>query len=225
MAVKFIEHNEVDATTTEISGENKVTAKLLFTEKEATVPISSIEQLLFRQLDNANQIMACTGILVGDTWYGDRPDDGAYTDPFNNRVLIRGESTGTSPVGGVTRFLYNEGWQGNTIVLERWDSDPVDLFVRTVGGISVNQQLQPSRVENTTLNGQPAKNYVFELGGTSVRFQNEEHIDLTINGKSIYTDKLPRIAFENSLGTFGVEGVGADDTIQRLEELTNLEPL
>lgn len=214
--VNLLEKVEIDGTTVTFN-DNVLKSKLLFTDKEATVPSNSIEQFLFRELDNSNSIMACTGILVGGTWYGDRPDDGVYTNPFTSQVITRG-----NPPPEKVAFLMKETWQGNQIQLVRWSVNQPTLIVRKMGGVSGSDtEYQPTQVIDTTLNGQPAKHYVYDLGSASVRFQQQEEMDITLDGVEYSTNSLPRLAYEDSLGTFGVEGLSVDDVKNELASLND----
>lgn len=209
MTIVVITNKDLDAKTS-VEKNQKLTSNLVFTEKEATVPSNTVTQFLFRELDNSNQIMACTGIQVDGVWYGDGPDDVNYTNPFTSQVLTRG-----NPVAEKSAFIMKEDWSGNTIQFIRWDAEnPPKLTINRIGGVlGSGLEQQPDRVTETTLNGQPAKHYIFSVGNISVRFQEEEEFDIVLNGVH-YAGAMPRLAFENSLGTFGWEASNAESVLQ-----------
>lgn len=93
--------NDLDEKTVNIV-EQKVVAEqtqdtntVQFTEQLKEVEISQISHLVFSEINqdknSSNKIVVCTGWKIGDKYYGDRPDDGKYINPFTGEELTKGE--------------------------------------------------------------------------------------------------------------------------------------
>lgn len=212
--MKVVQEINTDGLTITINGD-KLSSNVIFTDKEATVPTNQVSNLVFRQLQNSNKIMVCTGIEVGGKWYGDRPDNGEYINPFTGETLYEGEK----PLEKV-QFLYKEGWNGNTIEIVRWTSGTPSLEIKQIGGVHNEDYVlvNPNEVVDTTINGDPAKTYIYHLGSTSVRFQDTEELDFKLDNFEHHR-LFPRIATNNSLGVFGVEAIDDNDLHMVIDSL------
>ena len=82
--VTVIVEADLDNQTVNVSDDHKVGSMFLLTSQEVTIPANQIQNLIFRKSKNSNYPMFCTGYQVGDDWYGDRPDDGVWLNPFEN---------------------------------------------------------------------------------------------------------------------------------------------
>ena len=82
--VTVIVEADLDNQTVNVSDDHKVGSMFLLTSQEVTIPTRQIENLIFRKAKNSNFPMFCTGYQVGNDWYGDRPDDGIWLNPFEN---------------------------------------------------------------------------------------------------------------------------------------------
>lgn len=82
--VTVIVEADLDNQTVNVSDDHKVSSMFLLTSQEITIPANQIQNLIFRKSKNSNFPMFCVGYQVGNDWYGDRPDDGIWLNPFEN---------------------------------------------------------------------------------------------------------------------------------------------
>lgn len=88
MAIKkviVIAEEDLDQHTIGVTEENKVRSSFVLTD-ETCIKGNS---LLFRKTDNCNALMVCTGYFNGKYWVGDRPGDGEWFNPFDNKYYRR----------------------------------------------------------------------------------------------------------------------------------------
>lgn len=90
--IKICCDTDLDGTTVR-EGQGKVHSKLLLTSKTVVVDASDVTNLIFRQTNNSNALMLCTGYQIGEDWHGDRVGDGVWSNPFDGKKYQR---TGTN---------------------------------------------------------------------------------------------------------------------------------
>lgn len=190
------------------------TNTIQFTGNGITVDTSQISELVFRQIDQnknpSNRIMLCTGVKVGDEWYGDRPDRGSYLNPFTNETI----EDNTPVEVHQAQFLYKENPNGNTIEIIGFtenDAAPI-LSVSEYGNKespNPDEVLTPTEVIDVLLQGKPAKAYKYTLPEGLVRNQSKEHLKWHLSGREYETDDLPRLNPQSDPA--GVFGYIADD--------------
>lgn len=226
MATKIcITVDNLDKDTVQVV-EGKVVAKqtedtntIQFTGNGITVDTSQISELVFREIDqnknSSNKLMLCTGLKVGDEWYGDRPDRGSYLNPFTNETI----EDNTPVEVHQAQFLYKENPNGNTIELVGVPDNYVpQLKVYLYGDkVGTGTKLDPVEIREVLLNGRPAKNYKYNLGEVSVRNQDKETLQWDFDGQSFSTTELPRLNPTNEpLGIFGYVGNTQSDVIKQM---------
>lgn len=80
----------VDGKTTQMEPNGDVKANLVFSDKYKVFPVADITEVCIREPTNANTLSVITGVKVAGKWYGDRPDDGKYINPFTGEELTKG---------------------------------------------------------------------------------------------------------------------------------------
>lgn len=68
---------------------DKVESKFLLAQEHQVVNPSTITNLIFRKGVNSNFPMFCTGYETDGEWYGDRPGDGIWINPFDGKHYER----------------------------------------------------------------------------------------------------------------------------------------
>lgn len=199
--MKVAQDIDVDNKTTEVK-DNKIVSKLILTDREAIVPVSAISHLIFRETDNCDYPMLCTGILVNGVWYGDRPDDGQFTNPFTGQVVTVGNSAPR------VALRVEETYSGVQIVFENWGKDP-KLTRFYIQGVLAEA---PRLVSST--NG----TYVYRISSTRMAFSNQIYCMFHFNNQTneYYESNMPRVKFENSLGHYEYSGTSVDEVISQL---------
>lgn len=82
--VTVIVEADLDNQTVNVSDDHKVGSMFLLASQAITIQPTSLRNLIFRKSKNSNFPMFCTGYQYVDDWYGDRPDDGVWLNPFEN---------------------------------------------------------------------------------------------------------------------------------------------
>lgn len=202
----ILQDTDLDHSTARLNDKNQVIAVTKFTDKEVTVPANQITNLLFRGLESSNRSMVCTGVELGGQWYGDRPDDGAYIDALDGmKIKYFGE-----PPAVKTQFIVKEGYQGLDIYITNIDDQP--NFSVAIQGIG-NQGHNWKREETV-------KGYHLHSNSVRMAFSESLGVELFLPDGSHYTAEVPRKEFNNSLGTYMFEAVGANNLHGILDQFT-----
>lgn len=194
-----IQYVDVDNNTTEIK-DKLLKSNFILTDREATVPINSIQQLIFRETENCNYPMVCTGILVDNVWYGDRPDEGKFTNPFTGQVITVGNPT--------PELILQEDWSGLKLILNNWNSD---LRVQQFGNGNVGG-LQPANLIQESDN-----NYVYKLSSVAVNYQDETELHIRFSDNIHRMAYVNRTNFENGLSAFALTGTTVEEILSKFQ--------
>ena len=194
-----IQDIDVDNNTTEIKN-NSLKSNLILTDREATVPISAIQQLIFRETENCNYPMVCTGILVDNVWYGDRPDEGKFTNPFTGQVITVGNPT--------PELILQEDWSGLKLILNNWNSE---LKVQEFGVLNIGG-LQPADLIQESDN-----NYVYQLSSAAITFQDEIELHIRFSDNIHRMAYVNRTNFEDGLSAFALTGTTVEEILSKFQ--------
>ena len=204
--VTVIVEADLDKQTVNISDENKVGSMFLLTPQEVTIPANQIQNLIFRKSKNSNYPMFCTGYQVGNDWYGDRPDDGVWINPFEN--MHKYQRTGETDVRYTpepsedkpNRLIVKETYSGVQVIVESKNDD--------LGSLPL--------LENVTYNGNnlgevsawealpDATGFFVQTSATVLSIQNSATLEFTYN-EHRYRVTLPKVADDGGAGTFAIE--------------------
>lgn len=129
--VTVIIENDLDNRTVVVNGDKKVRSTFMMTSEELTVPTSQLSQLIFRKADNSNALMFCTGYEKDGEWYGDRPSDGVWTNPFDGKDYERNDGVDSVYEEREFRFLamlaFEEKDSGVLVKVQTAQSDEFSL--------------------------------------------------------------------------------------------------
>lgn len=210
--ITVIQEMDLDEETIGVTEDNKVQSMFILTDQELTVAANVIQQFIFRKAKNSNYLMFSTGFQFDNEWYGDRPDDGVYKDPFTNKYYERKGNVVTEyvppkpdiqPVNKAA-LIFEETWQG------------VKVRLANLNGFDMGSV---PYLKNITYNGNnlgsanwvaEGNEFVFNSSTTAVNFQSVANVTFTYNGVK-YVGTLPKIADNGGLGTFAFYGKEADD--------------
>ncbi len=204
--VTVIVEADLDKQTVNISDENKVGSMFLLTPQEVTIPANQIQNLIFRKSKNSNYPMFCTGFQYNQEWYGDRPDDGVWINPFEN--MQKYQRTGETDVRYTpdtsedkpNRLIVKETYSGVQVIVESKNDDLSTL---------------PS-LENVTFQGNSLGNldswvalsdgggFYQQSSATVLSYQDSAILEFTYN-EHRYRVTLPKVADEGGAGTFAIE--------------------
>lgn len=165
MAVIIVQGGDLDDNTIKIiDGQTKpkdVRANVVFGEAEVQVQANIIQSFLFRRLENGNRLMVCTGFQYNDQWYGDRPDNGGYLNPFSGEIeLIGGKAIANK--AAIMWGLDNNGRRFLELVGAPMDFPRV-VNIDGVDGATGSYRMNPIAVNEVELNGQPALRLSYTL--------------------------------------------------------------
>lgn len=203
--MKVVQEMDIDSRTVEISEGNKLRSVFRLTNEEFTVPLNRNDiQLVFRTTENCNYPFVCTGIQYAGTWYGDRPDDGEFTNPITNEVI---RVQGTTPQ--LSLFQVVEGYQGLSVRLINF---PVEdkyrhIVFTKIGGVS-GGEVEPQVIEGM-VDGQQVQDVTYNLTNTLLAFSESIPVEFTMDGQT-YSAVIPRVNFDNGLGTYAFVEKTAD---------------
>lgn len=208
--IKVLQTTDVDNKTIlfkEEGGDMSLSSKLLLSDQELTVGSNNISTFVFRKTINCNYLMLCTGFLVGNTWYGDRPDDGNFTDPFTGKVMQRSNGEVSEYVPEVkSQFVIQETWQGLKLYLVNMPN----VFANKTP-VFTNFTYNGNRVEDTNNWIKESDNvYRFDSSNTYVNYQNVAKVTFTLDGTN-YSADIPKTADNNGLGIFTLQANGSDN--------------
>lgn len=215
MAIKVVQEIDIDERTLTVSESNpkKLQSVFLLTDKEATVPLNQIQQLIFRQTENCNYPMVCTGLQVGGKWYGDRPDNGEYINPFTNQVVQVGQ-----PEVPKKSIRFVETYQGIQVHLINWDASKLpDITFTQYAGISTDEYANWDQPDPEV------DNWVFQSSNTLMAFANSIEVryrkpDATIG---YYQANVPAIeARQDGTRTYGFEGLTEEEVLRHFQIVT-----
>ena len=206
--VTVILEDDLDKQTVNISDEHKVGSMFLLTPQEVTIPgnqISNLQNLIFRKSKNSNYPMFCTGFQSNQEWYGDRPDDGVWINPFEN--MQKYQRTGETDVPYTPtqedkphRFIVKETYSGVQVILESiYDYIGVipTLYDVTYNGNNLGEVSAWEASPDHTI-------FTVQTGTTVLSYQNSAVLEFTYYyGR--YRVILPKVADEGGAGTFAVE--------------------
>ena len=209
--VTVIVEADLDNQTVNVSDDHKVGSMFLLTSQAITIQPTSLRNLIFRKSKNSNYPMFCTGYQVGDDWYGDRPDDGIWINPFENNQKYK--RTGETDVRYTpdtpqpkpsedkpNRLILKETYSGVQVIVESKTDDLSSL---------------PS-LENVTYNGSnlgdlnswealsDESGFYVQSSATVLSYQSSAVLEFTYNEQR-YRVTLPKVADEGGVGTFAIE--------------------
>ena len=169
--VTLIVEADLDNQTVNVSDDHKVGSMFLLTPQEVTIPANQIQNLIFRKSQNSNFPMFCTGYQVGNDWYGDRPDDGIWLNPFeNNQKYQRTGEVDTRYVENLT--ITSVALQTN--MSDKPNPDELAFDVRFSDGYSttgyLNQSDLPSSVAEYNSRIANTQGTVTHSNGSSYKF-------------------------------------------------------
>lgn len=215
--MKIAQDINVDGITIVISEakdgtQPKMNSVLQFTNRELQVPPAQIQQLLFRELLNSNRIMVCTGFQYGNEWYGDRPDDGVFKNPFDNKNVWIDEKPKIQP-----KITVQETWQGVQLTFTGVPNDKQEFA--TLNELSWNNQVFDSTLRGRIVNSEVenAIDVQFESANTVVSYANEFRLTFKVNGKQ-YTVLLPKVNDTSGLGAFEIAGESFFDLLAEISD-------
>ena len=203
--VTMIAEADLDKQTVTISDENKVGSMFLLTPQEVTISAKQIQNLIFRKSKNSNYPMFCTGYQYNQEWYGDRPDDGVWINPFEN--MQKYQRTGETDVRYTSdpsedkpnRLILKETYSGVEIIVESKNDDLGSL----------------PQLTDVTYNGKNCGNldswevlndgsFYQKFYPTMLSFEFSAFLEFTYN-EHRYRVTLPKIAEDGVTGTFAIE--------------------
>ena len=203
--VTMIAEADLDKQTVTVSDENKVGSMFLLTPQECTVSARQIQNLIFRKSKNSNYLMFCTGFQYNQEWYGDRPDDGVWINPFENDQKY--QRTGETDVRYTpdpskdkpNRLILQETYSGVQVIVESRNDDLGSL----------------PQLTDVTYNMNPLGNLdSWEVFNDGSFYQKSTSTVLSFRAAAIlefiyneyrYRVILPKIAEEGAAGTFAIE--------------------
>lgn len=196
--MKIAQDIDVDGKTVVVEGQ-KLQSNLVFSDRELIVPGEAIQQLIFRQPINSNAIMMCTGFQHNNEWYGDRPDDGVFQDPFSGKTLKRDNgvvSEYTPPVRA--QFIIEETWSGLVLRLKNtgFTTETVPVFT--------NFNYNGSGIGDITWEKENDTTLVSNLSFTAVSYTDPVSVSLTIDGIA-HNLSMPKVADNGGPATFMIE--------------------
>lgn len=202
--VTVIVKADLDKQTVNISDENKVGSMFLLTPQEVTIPANQIQGLIFRKAKNSNYPMFCTGFQYNSEWYGDRPDDGIWVNPFEN--MQKYQRTGNDNVEYVAptptknlKFSIVETYQGVHVRVENstytTDNPPPIKAILYNGG---NNLGTPSWVED---NGA----LVWQSSSTVLSFTQDVSVQVDFTNGRQYQGTIERTSNNGGAGTYTLE--------------------
>lgn len=203
--VTVIVEADLDKQTVNISGENKVGSMFLLTPQEVTIPANQIQNLIFRKSKNSNYPMFCTGFQYNQEWYGDRPDDGVWINPFEN--MQKYQRTGETDVRYTpepsedkpNRLILKETYSGVQVIVESKNDDLGSLPQLT--DVTYNGNNLGNLDSWKALND---GSFYQQSSATVFSYQSSATLEFTYN-EHRYRVTLPKVADEGGAGTFAVE--------------------
>lgn len=207
--VTVIVEADLDNQTVNVSDDHKVGSMFLLTSQEVTIPVDQIQNLIFRKSKNSNYPMFCTGYRSGDDWYGDRPDDGVWLNPFENNQKY--QRTGETDVRYTpdtpqpepsedkpNRLIVKETYSGVRIIVETKTDDLGSLPTLTDVTFQGNNLGEVS--------GWEYEGGVFFVQTSTMVLssKNSSVLEFTYNDHR-YRVTLPKVADNGGAGTFAVE--------------------
>lgn len=196
--MKIAQDIDVDGKTVVVEGQ-KLQSNLVFSERELIVPGEAIQQLIFRQPTNSNAIMMCTGFQHNNEWYGDRPDDGVFQDPFAGKTYKRENGVVTEFTPPVrAQFIVEETWGGLVLWLKNTGRTPDTLPAFT------NFNYNGSTIGDITWTQEDANTLVSRLSFTGVSYTDPVSVSLTLDG-TVHNLSMPKVADNGGPATFMIE--------------------
>ena len=204
--VTVIVEADLDKQTVNISDENKVESMFLLTPQEVTIPANQIQNLIFRKSKNSNYPMFCTGFQYNQEWYGDRPDDGIWINPFEN--MQKYQRTGETDVRYTlepsedkpNRLIVKETYSGVQVIVESKNDDLGALPQLTDVTYNGNNLGEVSAWEALP----DATGFFVQTSATVLSYQSSAILEFTYN-EHRYRVTLPKVADEGGAGTFAIE--------------------
>ena len=204
--VTVIVEADLDKQTVNISDENKVGSMFLLTPQEVTIPANQIQNLIFRKSKNSNYPMFCTGFQYNQEWYGDRPDDGIWINPFEN--MQKYQRTGETDVRYTlepsedkpNRLIVKETYSGVQVIVESKNDDLGTLPQLTDVTYNGNNLGEVSAWEALP----DGTGFFVQTSATVLSYQNSAVLEFTYN-EHRYRVTLPKVADEGGAGTFAIE--------------------
>lgn len=203
--VTVIVEADLDKQTVNISDENKVGSMFLLTPQEVTIPANQIQNLIFRKSKNSNYPMFCTGFQYNQEWYGDRPDDGVWINPFEN--MQKYQRTGETDVRYTpepsedkpNRLILKETYSGVQVIVESKNDDLGSLPQLT--DVTYNGNNLGNLDSWKALND---GSFYQQSSTTVLNFQSSAVLEFTYN-EHRYRVTLPKVADDGGAGTFAIE--------------------
>lgn len=208
--VTVIVEADLDNQTVNVSDDHKVGSMFLLSSQEVTVSKNQIENLIFRKSKNSNFPMFCTGYQVGADWYGDRPDDGIWLNPFENNQKYK--RTGETDVRYTpdtpqpepsedkpNRLVVKETSSGVRISVESKTDDLGSLPNLTDVNYNGNNlgDLDPWELSESNV-------FFVQTSSVVLSNQNSATLEFTYN-EHRYRVTLPKVADDGGAGTFAIE--------------------
>lgn len=197
--ITVVQESDLDKESVVVDGAGKISSRVIFTDKEVTVNMSQAESILFRQLVNVNEDstvkMVATGVLVGGKWYGDRPDEGVYIDPFNNMKEITVGNP--APVEHRSIIRVTETYQGQIIEFLNVPNTFDVVTFQNVGNIHSDELLSAE-----TISSDVGNSYKFTSSNTSVAYTESFEIKFTDSNQMVYTYPMTRVQFSGGLAVY-----------------------
>lgn len=219
--VTVIVEADLDKQTVNISDENKVGSMFLLTSQAVTIPTNQIKDLIFRKSQNSNYPMFCTGYKIGDDWYGDRPGDGVWINPFENNQKYQrtGETnvhyTPTTPPpeeseGKRTRLIVKETNNGVQLIVESNADDVGTLpYLEDITYNGTNLDFPSGANWELLSNTSDCATYYIQSSTKVLSNESSVVLKFSHNGQR-YRVGLSKVADENGLGTYAIDlGVNA----------------
>lgn len=138
-----LEDSGLDGKSMKQNASTNVESTFSLENSRITKEVANISRLCFRQTHNSNCNMLLTGYEQDNEWYGDRPDDGIWTNPFTNKQYKR---TGTDDVEYVEPPLTI---RGSSLLVVMTDTS-TDIVKSNNDGVDTEDGLV-----NVTLDGVP----------------------------------------------------------------------
>lgn len=203
--VTVIVEADLDKQTVNISDENKVGSMFLLTPQEVTIPANQIQNLIFRKSKNSNYPMFCTGFQYNQEWYGDRPDDGVWINPFEN--MQKYQRTGETDVRYTpepsedkpNRLILKETYSGVQVIVESKNDDLGSLPQLT--DVTYNGNNLGNLDSWKALND---GSFYQQSSTTVLNYQSSAVLEFTYN-EHRYRVTLPKVADDGGAGTFAIE--------------------
>lgn len=208
--MKVLRTTDVDNKTILIKdggGNQCLSSALLLSDQELTVEANNISKFIFRETVNCNYLILCTGFLIGNTWYGDRPDDGQFTNPFTSKVMERKNGEVSEYIPEIkSKFVVEETNQGLKFYLINMQ----DVF-NDKPPVLTNVTYNSNTVEDIDNWIKASDNvYRFDSRSTNVNYKNNANLTFTLDGVN-YRAILPKTGSNAELGIFTLEADGKDN--------------